>query len=76
LKLTSTAKMGQKRCFSKIVLDRLSESVYFRDTSVVRLGLAEVLAEREEQIMRHEDKSQCGITPRRSGLVDCLFARL
>jgi len=68
--------MGQKRCFSKIVLDRFSECVYFRDTSVVRLGLAEVLAEREEQTMRHEDKSQYGMTPRRPSLVDCLFARL
>jgi len=69
-------KISQKYCFSKIVLDRKSNSVYFQGTSVARPGIAGNLTEREEQTMRHEDKSQDAMTPRRQGLVDCLFARL
>ncbi|OLD17278.1 MAG: hypothetical protein AUI91_12680 [Acidobacteria bacterium 13_1_40CM_3_56_11] len=69
-------KMSQKRAFLKIVLDRKSNSVYSQDTSVVCPGIAGNLTEREEQTMRHEDKSQDAMTPRRQGLVDCLFARL
>jgi len=34
------------------------------------------LTEREEQTMRHEDKSQCASMTRPKGFVDCFFARL
>ena len=69
-------KMSQKCIFSKLVLDRKSISVYFQDTSVICLGLAGALTEREKADMRHEDKSQYGSMTWPQGLVDCLFARL
>jgi len=39
-------------------------------------GAAGILTERKEAEVRHEDKSQVGKMPRRTGLAVCLFARL
>jgi len=57
------------------VLDRKSNPIYFQDTSVVRSGFDGILTEREEQTMKHEDKSQYAKTLGRPGLVDCLITR-
>ena len=35
-----------------------------------------ILTERGKQTMRHENKTQDEVAPKRRGLVDCLFARL
>jgi hypothetical protein len=70
-------KTSQKRDFLKLVLDRLSVSVYFADTSVFSADFAtQSLTERGAQTMGQEKPSHDDLMTRRMSLVVCIFTRL
>jgi hypothetical protein len=61
----------------KLVLDRLSISVYFADTSVFSADFAmQSLTGRGEQTMGREKPSHDDQMTRRMSLVVCIFTRL